>query len=108
MSSNQKETTDAVRYQSIINASDFSEQEIADAQFDLDHHPEWSPFWDSSRGQESASITLDLGLVPATSYDERNTWHREQMDAAREDENECCYDGEHIERGEPNRYGERP
>lgn len=68
--------------------SGLSAQEIADAQFDLDHHPDSSAFWDSSRGQESFGIALDLGLQPKTTREFRNEWHRAEMAAARSGEDE--------------------
>jgi hypothetical protein len=62
---------------------DYSPAEIADAQYDIDHHPDFSPFWDSSRGQESARIALAVKLEPVTSSYFRRTWHSNAMREAR-------------------------
>lgn len=53
--------------------------EIARAQFDLDHHPINSPFWDSSDGQDTLQLIDDCGLVETTDETFRRDWHRRAM-----------------------------
>lgn len=62
----------------------FSEKEIENAQFDQDHHPDFSPYWDSRAGQASLEIAQTLKLRPKTTAAFRRGWHSEEMRKARE------------------------
>lgn len=62
----------------------YGEEEIARAQFDLDHHPDFSTYWESRAGQDALSLALDCHLKAQTTSEFRRNWHREQMRAARE------------------------
>lgn len=63
--------------------SAYSAQEIADAQRELDLHPDFSTFWESRTGQDHLQVIIDLKLQPATTEAQRREWHREAMAAAR-------------------------
>lgn len=58
-----------------------SAAELREAQFDLDHHPANSPFWDTPRGQDSLGIAGELGLAPTTTPLFRRQWHSDGMRA---------------------------
>lgn len=60
-----------------------SAESIARAQFDLDHHPQDSAYWESSAGQDSLGIIADHNLTATTTAQFCREWHTEQMRAAR-------------------------
>lgn len=55
---------------------------ILRAQFDLDHYPQDSIYWDSRAGQESLGVIVDNDLTAATTAEFCRNWEREQMLAA--------------------------
>lgn len=69
----------------IINGIEFDDVALSEAQFDINHHPSNSSFWDSARGQESAKTALGANLKPTTTETWRRNWHNCEMNAAREE-----------------------
>jgi hypothetical protein len=67
---------------------EFSEQELSDAQWALDHYPSGSTYWDSHSAQDHLEVMLKAGLKPATTEQWRLEWHREQVRRARLED--CC------------------
>lgn len=63
----------------------YTAQEIADAQSDLDAQPSFSPYWDSRSGQESLRCIQDCKLVPNTTEQARREFHRAAMAEAAEE-----------------------
>lgn len=61
----------------------FTDAEIAEAQFALDHHPHFSPYWDSA--EDVLEVIHALDLKPTTSEAFRRQWHSDGMRAAREE-----------------------
>lgn len=62
-----------------LDATQFTEQEIADAQAQLDLQPNNSPYWDSGAGQDDLEIIHTLGLKPSTTNAERVASWREYL-----------------------------
>lgn len=61
------------------------DETIAWAQEQLNTHPDFSPFWDSSRGQEVLEIAKTSGLQANNTDADRREIHSAAMRSARED-----------------------
>lgn len=67
--------------------ADFTASEIADAQRELDFHPNYSPYWDSRSAQDVMLIASVCGLTARTTDAERRELYREAREQAiREEE----------------------
>lgn len=67
-----------------VEGSAYTDEEIADAQRELDAQPDFSPFWESRRGQDALSCIIDCKLEPTTTEQARREMHRQAMAEARE------------------------
>lgn len=63
----------------------YTESEMNEAQFALDHHPDWSQFWESRRGQDCLDLAMQLDLKASTTPAYRRKWHNEGMRAAEQE-----------------------
>ena len=62
--------------------ADFSAQEIADAQRELDFHPDNSPYWDSRSAQDVMLCAQVCGLSSRKSNAERRELYRQAREAS--------------------------